>query len=90
MQVNEEIDALRTLGISPMEFLVLPRTLALMLMTPLLAIYANLMGILGGAFVGSLVRGLSVGEYFFETRDVIGLHHIAQGILSMPQSMGRS
>ncbi|MGD8932950.1 MAG: ABC transporter permease, partial [Chromatiales bacterium] len=51
MQVNEEIDALRTLGVSPMEFLVLPRMLALILMTPLLAIYANLMGILGGSVV---------------------------------------
>ena len=48
MQVNEEIDALHTLGISPMEFLVLPRMLALVLMMPLLAIYADLMGILGG------------------------------------------
>jgi phospholipid/cholesterol/gamma-HCH transport system permease protein len=47
MQTNEEIDALRTLGISPMEFLVLPRMLALMLMMPLLCVYADLMGILG-------------------------------------------
>ena len=47
MQVNEEIDALATLGLSPMEFLVLPRVLALVLMTPLLCLYANLMGILG-------------------------------------------
>ena len=45
MQVNEEIDALETLGIKPMEFLVLPRMLALMLMMPLVCIYANLMGI---------------------------------------------
>ena len=52
MQVNEEIDALATLGLSPMEFLVLPRILALVLMTPLLCLYANLMGLLGGAFVG--------------------------------------
>ncbi|MFZ1202208.1 MAG: ABC transporter permease, partial [Desulfobacterales bacterium] len=46
MQVNQEIDALRTLGISPMEFLVLPRLLALALMMPLLCLYANVMGIL--------------------------------------------
>jgi hypothetical protein len=52
MQVNEEIDALKTLGISPMEFLVLPRMLALVLMMPLLCIYADLMGILGGLIVG--------------------------------------
>lgn len=52
MQVNEEIDALETLGISPMEFLVLPRMISLALMMPLLCLYADLMGILGGAVVG--------------------------------------
>jgi phospholipid/cholesterol/gamma-HCH transport system permease protein len=52
MQVNEEIDALQTLGIPPMEFLVLPRMLALMLMMPLLCLYADLMGLLGGLIVG--------------------------------------
>ena len=48
MQVNEEIDALETLAIPPMEFLVLPRMVALTLMMPLLVLYADLMGILGG------------------------------------------
>ena len=52
MQVNEEIDALQTLGISPMEFLVLPRMVALIVMMPLLCLYADLMGILGGIVVG--------------------------------------
>ena len=58
MQVNEEIDALATLGFPPIEFLVLPRTLALILMTPLLCLYANLMGILGGALIGVTVLDL--------------------------------
>ena len=58
MQVNEEIDALTTFGFAPMEFLVLPRMLALVLMTPLLCLYADLMGILGGAFVGVMFLGL--------------------------------
>lgn len=52
MQVNEELDALTTLGVSPMEFLVLPRMLALVLMMPLLCLYADLMGILGDLIVG--------------------------------------
>ncbi len=82
MQVNEEIDALRTLGISPIEFLVLPRLIALVTMTPLLAIYANLMGVLGGAFAGTVVGGLSLVEYFAQTVAAIGLHHIAQGLIS--------
>lgn len=82
MQVNEEIDALRTLGISPIEFLVLPRLIALVTMTPLLAIYANLMGVLGGAFAGTVVGGLSLVEYFTQTVAAIGWHHIAQGLIS--------
>ena len=48
MQVNEEIDALQTLGISPIEFLVLPRVLGLALMMPLLGVYADFMGMIGG------------------------------------------
>ncbi len=82
MQVNEEIDALRTLGISPMEFLVLPRMLALILMVPLLAIYANLLGILGGAFVGITVGGLTLTAYLIETQAAIGWNHIIQGLIS--------
>jgi phospholipid/cholesterol/gamma-HCH transport system permease protein len=82
MQVNEEIDALRTLGISPMEFLVLPRMLALILMTPLLAIYANVLGILGGAFVGVTVGGLTLTAYLTETQAAIGWNHIVQGLIS--------
>jgi phospholipid/cholesterol/gamma-HCH transport system permease protein len=82
MQVNEEIDALRTLGISPMEFLVLPRTIALILMTPLLAIYANLMGILGGAFVSLTAGGLTAIEYFSQTQTAVGLNHVTQGLIN--------
>ena len=52
METNEEIDALKTLGISPMEFLVMPRMIALILMMPLLCVYADIVGIMGGAFVG--------------------------------------
>lgn len=64
MQVNEEIDALRGMGISPVEFLVLPRLLALALMMPLLAVYANLFGVLGGAVVGLGVLGISPVTYW--------------------------
>ena len=64
MQVNEEIDALRGLGISPVEFLVLPRLLALALMMPLLAIYANLFGVLGGAVVGVGILEISPVTYW--------------------------
>jgi len=80
MQVNEEIDALTTLGISPMDFLVLPRMLALLLMMPLLCIYANLMGILGGAIVGVGMLDISVVQYFKQTQAAIDLTNISLGI----------
>ena len=67
MQVNEEIDALRTLGISPMEFLVLPRILALVLMLPLLCVYADIMGVMGGLLVAVGMLDISVAQYMAQT-----------------------
>jgi phospholipid/cholesterol/gamma-HCH transport system permease protein len=81
MQVNEEIDALRTIGISPVGFLVLPRMLALMLMLPLLCIYADIMGILGGAVIGVTMLDLSLVEYLEQTRKAIRLSQFGQGVL---------
>lgn len=89
MQVNEEIDALETMGISPMEFLVLPRMLALTLMMPLLCLYADLMGILGGMIVGVGMLDLNVHEYFNQTRGAVTLtfmwiglfHSVVFGVL---------
>jgi phospholipid/cholesterol/gamma-HCH transport system permease protein len=56
--------------------------IALILMTPLLAIYANLLGILGGAFVGTTIGGLSLTAYLIETQTAIGWNHIIQGLIS--------
>lgn len=82
MQVNEEIDALKTAGLPPMEFLVLPRIIALALMMPLLTLYADLMGILGGMIVG--VGGFDIGirEYYNETRGALTLTTIGIGLFS--------
>ena len=82
MQVNEEIDALQTTGVSPMDFLVLPRVLALSLMMPLLTIYADLMGILGGLIVGVLGLDLSAMDYYQETKKAIGLTNVWIGLFS--------
>ena len=81
MQVNEEIDALTTFGLSSMEFLVLPRMLALILMMPLLCVYADLMGILGGALVGVGMLDLSITEYVNETLNGVDLTDFAVGIV---------
>jgi phospholipid/cholesterol/gamma-HCH transport system permease protein len=80
MQVNEEIDALKTLGISPMEFLVLPRMLALSLMMPLLCIYADLMGILGGLIVGVLMLDIQPIVYLNQTRAAVSLTNVWIGL----------
>ncbi len=80
MTVNEEIDALRTMGISPIDFLVVPRILALMLMMPLLTVYADIMGILGGALVGITLFDIGTYEYFRQTRSAIDLYDVFGGL----------
>ncbi|MFC1828226.1 MlaE family ABC transporter permease [Thermodesulfobacteriota bacterium] len=82
MEVNEEIDALRTLGVSPMEFLVLPRMIALALMMPMLGLYADLVGILGGLIVGVGMLDLNLLEYYNMTRSSIGLNDFWIGLFS--------
>ncbi len=81
MQVNEEIDALKTLGLQPMEFLVLPRMLALILMMPLLCIYSDLMGVLGGAVVGIGAFDITPVQYFEQTRGSVHLSHFLLGVV---------
>jgi len=81
MQVNEEVDALQTMGFSPMEFLVLPRALALIIMMPLLSIYANVLGIFGGAIVGILMLDLTPAQYFHQTIGAIDLQAVASGLI---------
>ena len=81
MQVNEEVDALQTMGLSPVEFLVLPRLLALMLMIPFLTVYADLLGILGGAVVGIGMLGLTPTQYFNETKSALTLGYFAMGLV---------
>ena len=80
MQVNQETDALRTLAVDPVQFLVVPRMLALMLMLPLLACYAILMGILGGGIVGVAVFDINPLQYAHQMRLMIGIEDFAGGI----------
>lgn len=80
MQVNQETDALRTLAVDPVQFLVVPRMLALMLMLPLLTCYAMLMGILGGGIVGVLVFGIDPLLYTRQMTEMIGVTDFAGGV----------
>lgn len=80
MQVNEEVDALQTFGIPPMDFLVLPRMLALILMMPLLCLYAIFVGIFGGFFVGVFLLDLSPIQYYHQTLAFLGVGDFAVGV----------
>lgn len=80
MEVNEEIDALKTLGVSPMEFLVLPRMLALVIMMPFLCIFADLMGILGGVIVGVGMLNINLFQYYIQTKEAVSLNNLWIGL----------
>lgn len=80
MKVNEEIDALTTLGINPIDFLVTPRVIALVIMLPLLTLYGSLMGILGGATVGLAMIDASLVQYVAQTVDAVNLSALFGGL----------
>lgn len=79
MQSNEEIDAVTTLGISPMEYLVLPRMLALVMVMPLLCILADVLGMLGGALVAAGMD-ISLVQFISQARDAVTTQDVATGV----------
>ena len=80
MQVNEEIDAFRTLGISAVDFLVLPRMLALMLMVPLLTLYSGFVGMLAGLLISTSIFDIGMFEYYHETINALEIKHFLVGL----------
>ena len=80
MQVNQEVDALTTLGVSPIEFLVMPRVVALLVMMPLLTVYADIIGILGGAVVGVGILDLSFTSYYNQTVGAVSVEQLLGGL----------
>jgi phospholipid/cholesterol/gamma-HCH transport system permease protein len=80
MKVNEEIDALSSMGVNPIDFLVLPRLVALVVMMPLLALYGSLLGILGGAVVSLIMLDVSVVQYVAQTAESMGLGSLLGGL----------
>ncbi len=81
MKMNEEIDALETLGIPAVQFLVLPRLLALGIMMPLLTIYANALGILGGLVVAWGLLSISPTAYWVEMLTIVDLSDVLSGVI---------
>jgi len=80
MQVNEEIDALTTFGISPGRFLVVPRVVALVLMMPLLCAFSNFVAIFGGMVVAMSISDVSALQYFLQVEEAVGLNDFFVGI----------
>lgn len=81
MKANEEIDALTILGISPVRFLVLPRVIALGLMMPLLSLYANCLGVLGGMTVAYATLGIPPTAYWIEMLTIVDLPDVTVGVI---------
>ncbi|MEJ0071436.1 MAG: ABC transporter permease [Pseudomonadota bacterium] len=81
MQVNEEISAFRTLGIPPMQFLVLPRVIALVLMVPVLVLYANVIGIFGGAIVAMVKLHLSLTLFYEQLIGAVSIMDWVGGLI---------
>ena len=80
MRVNEEIDALTTFGISPMQFLVLPRVLALIIMMPLLCVCANFVSMLGGMVVAIGISEVSMLQYIHQIDYAVSLTDLGIGV----------
>jgi phospholipid/cholesterol/gamma-HCH transport system permease protein len=81
MKVTEEIDALETMALNPVQFLVTPKFLAMILMMPMLTIWADFMGILGGALFGVTNAGFTFTSYINATLDALYLRDITTGLI---------
>jgi phospholipid/cholesterol/gamma-HCH transport system permease protein len=84
MQVNEEIDALRTLGLDPVEVLVVPRVLGLVVTLPLLAVYADFLGLLGGCLMSWATLGISIPTFIDQLHSAIGQWTFWVGVIKAP------
>ena len=84
MQVNQEIDAMRTIGLNPIEWLVLPRISALVLSMPLLAFWGDMTGLLGGAVACTIYLDFTFVQFFDRLRDTVGIWHFYTGMIKSP------
>jgi len=84
MKLTEEVDAMRTIGIAPMEALVIPRILAAILMMPLLGFYAAIMAIIGGATVSDLMLGIPFWNFLQRIQEVVPPYDLYVGLIKAP------
>jgi phospholipid/cholesterol/gamma-HCH transport system permease protein len=81
MRVTEELDALQTMALDPLEFLVVPKFLGMALMMPCLAVWSDFMGVLGGCMFGVIGANFTFGSYIIATRDTLVAHDITTGVV---------
>lgn len=84
MQVNQEVDAMRTIGLNPVEWLVLPRITALLISMPLLAFWGDMAGLLGGAVACTIYLDFTFVQFFDRLRDTVGAWHFYTGMIKAP------
>lgn len=84
MQVNQEIDAMRTIGLNPIEWLVLPRIFALVISMPLLVFWGDLAGLLGGAVACTIYLDFTFVQFFARLRDTVGIWSFYTGLIKAP------
>ena len=84
MQVNQEVDAMRTIGLNPVEWLVLPRISALIISMPLLAFWGDMAGLLGGAVACTIYLDFTFVQFFDRLRDTVGAWHFYTGMIKAP------
>ena len=84
MRSRQEIDALKVMGLEPLELLVVPRLLGLMIALPLLAFFADMMGLLGGAVISNALLGTSLPQYFDRVQHIVTGNDLFVGIIKAP------
>jgi phospholipid/cholesterol/gamma-HCH transport system permease protein len=81
MRITEQVDALMCLGVNPVHYLVVPRLLACVLLTPLLTVFADFMGIMGGAFVGINVYHIEAHYYWSRAQHFVDMTDVFNGLV---------
>ncbi len=81
MKINEEVDALSTMGLSPSRFLIIPKLIAMLFVTPFLAIFGNFAGIIGGFSVGYFQLDIPAVTYYNRTVQIINMTNFSEGIV---------
>lgn len=84
MKLTEEVDAMRTIGVSPMQALVVPRVLAAMLMMPLLGFYSTVLAIIGGAFIANFALDIPFWTFLQRTQEVVPITDVWVGLIKAP------